>query len=127
LRALGKFDATDEPGPVVVLVLDRDRIADYQAMVARLRRAGIPAEMYLGDSGIRAQMKYADRRNAPLAVIQGGDEKQRGVVQIKDLAAGKKASASIVDNREWREERPGQQEVREDQLVEAVNRILGFA
>ena len=74
--------------------------------------------MYLGESGIRAQMKYADRRNAPLAIIQGGDEKQRGVIQIKDLVAGKKASAAIADNREWREERPGQEEVREDQLVE---------
>jgi histidyl-tRNA synthetase len=126
LTALGKVGAAEEHGPVVVLVLDRDRIGDYQAMVARLRRADIAAEMYLGDSGMRAQMKYADRRNAPLAIIQGGDEKARGIVQIKDLVAGKKASAAIADNKEWREERPGQEEVPEDQLVEAVNRMLGF-
>jgi histidyl-tRNA synthetase len=69
-------------------------------------------------------MKYADRRNAPLAVIQGADEKVRGIVQIKDLALGKRLSGAIADNKEWREERPGQEEVREDQLVEAVTRLL---
>ena len=85
--------AATQAGPVVVLVLDRDRIGDYQRMVADLRKADIAAELYLGDAGMRAQMKYADRRNAPLAIIQGGDEKARGVVQIKDLALGKKLSA----------------------------------
>jgi histidyl-tRNA synthetase len=124
LTALGKLGTRDETGPVVVLVLDRDRIADYQAIVARLRGAKIAAEMYLGESGLKAQMKYADRRNAPLAIIQGSDEKKRGVVQIKDLALGKELAAAVADNREWREERPGQQEVREDQLVETVRRML---
>jgi histidyl-tRNA synthetase len=70
-------------------------------------------------------MKYADRRNAPLVVIQGEDEKKRGVVQIKDLALGKKLSAGVADNKEWRAERPGQEEVAEADLVEAVNRLLG--
>ena len=93
LSALGKLDDTGASGPVVVLVMDKERIGDYQRMVADLRRAGIPAELYLGSAGMKAQMKYADRRNAPLAIIQGGDEKARGVVQIKDLRAGKKLAA----------------------------------
>jgi histidyl-tRNA synthetase len=126
LKALGAGDA-DESGPVVVLVMDKARIGDYQKMVADLRRADIPAELYLGDSGMRAQMKYADRRNAPLAIIQGGDEKAKGIVQIKDLALGKKLAAGIGDNAQWREQRPGQEEVAEADLVEAVNRMLGRA
>jgi histidyl-tRNA synthetase len=125
LAALGKAGSEDVTGPVVVLVLDRDRMADYQGMVAALRNADIPAELYLGAAGMRAQMKYADRRNAPLAIIQGSDEKARGIVQIKDLALGKKLSAGIEDNAQWREERPGQEEVATDALVEAVNRLLG--
>ncbi len=124
LAALGQAKA-DVPGPVVVLVMDRERIADYQKMVSRLRASEVPAELYLGDSGMRAQMKYADRRNAPLAIIQGEDEKKRGVVQIKDLALGKKLSEKVADNVQWREERPGQEEVAEADLVEAVNRLLG--
>ena len=78
LAALGKLDGADTAGPVVVLVMDKEpaRIADYQKMVASLRTAGVAAEMYLGDSGMKAQMKYADRRKAPLAVIQGSLEKE---------------------------------------------------
>lgn len=125
LAALNKSAGSEDMGPVVVLVMDKDRIGDYQRMVSALRNADIPAELYLGDSGMRAQMKYADRRNAPLAIIQGGDEKAKGVVQIKDLALGKKLSAGIADNAAWREERPGQEEVAESDLVEAVNRLLG--
>src|SRR4029078_3981386 len=111
--ALSKSAGGEDMGPVVVLVMDKDRIGDYQRMVSALRNADIQAELYLGDAGMRTQMKYADRRNAPLAIIQGGDEKAKGVVQIKDLALGKKLSAGIADNAAWREERPGQEEVAE--------------
>jgi histidyl-tRNA synthetase len=75
----------DQLGPVVVLVMDRERIADYQRMVADLRNAKIRAELYLGSAGMKAQMKYADRRRAPCVVIQGSNEKAAGEVQIKDL------------------------------------------
>jgi histidyl-tRNA synthetase len=125
LSALGKLDGPEASGPVVVLVMDRDRIGDYQKMVADLRRADIPAELYLGTAGMKAQMKYADRRNAPLAIIQGGDEKARGVVQVKDLVAGKKLAGKLADHDAYREARPGQEEVAEADLVEAVNRMLG--
>jgi histidyl-tRNA synthetase len=124
LTALGTLGAADIPGPVVVLVLDRDRVPDYQAMVAELRRAGIAAEMYLGEAGMKAQMKYADRRNSPLAVIQGGDEKARRTVQIKDLVAGKTLAAGIADHQAYEKERPGQVEAPEAELVETVRRLL---
>jgi histidyl-tRNA synthetase len=125
LSALGKLEPAEGSGPVVVLVMDRDRIGDYQKMVAVLRRADIPAELYLGAAGMKAQMKYADRRDAPLAIIQGGDEKAKGVVQIKDLVAGKQLAGKLADHDAYREARPGQEEVAEADLVEAVNRLLG--
>ena len=124
LTALGKISAAPEPGPVVVTVFDRDRMGDYQRMVKALRDAGIRAELYLGGSGPKAQLKYADKRSSPCVVIQGGDEKAKGVVQIKDLALGKQLSADIADNATWREERPAQVEVPESDLVAAVRRIL---
>ncbi len=124
LTALGKISAAPEPGPVVVTVFDRDRMGDYQRMVKLLRDAGIRAELYLGGSGPKAQLKYADKRNSPCVVIQGGDEKAKGVVQIKDLALGKQLSAGIADNATWREERPAQVEVPESDLVAAVRRII---
>jgi histidyl-tRNA synthetase len=114
-------------GPVVVLVMDRDRLGDYQALAATLRGAGIRAEVYLGASGMKAQMKYADRRDAPCVIIQGSNERDAGVVQIKDLKLGKELSASISDNKEWRESRPAQQTVPTPEMVAAVRRIVGGA
>ena len=93
LTLLGKLDTKPAPGPVLVTVFDRDRVADYQKMVAALRNAGIRAELYLGNPkhNVGQQLKYADKRGSPCAVIQGGDEKAKGEVQIKDLIAGRGA------------------------------------
>ena len=124
LTHLGKLDAAPAPGPVVVTVFDRDRIADYQRMVQQLRAAGIRAELYLGSGRMGPQMKYADKRGSPCAIIQGGDEKAKGEVQIKDLIEGAKAAAAIASNQEWRESRPAQFAVPEEKIVEAVREVL---
>jgi histidyl-tRNA synthetase len=114
------------PGPVLVTVFDRDRIADYQRLVAALRAADIRAELYLGNpkNNIGTQLKYADRRGSPCAVIQGGDEKARGEVQIKDLALGA-ALGQIKDREEYlKKQAEAQFAVKEDALVEAVRKLL---
>ena len=110
-------------GPVVVTVMDKGRMADYQAMVAELRGAGIRAEVYLGNpKNFGNQLKYADKRASPVAVIEGGDEHEKGVVQIKDLILG----AEIAENaslEEWKD-RPSQYEVPRGDLVTKVREIL---
>ncbi|WPY93287.1 histidine--tRNA ligase [Limimaricola variabilis] len=122
LAAKGR-GATEAQGPVVVTVMDRDRMADYQAMASELRAAGIRAEVYLGNpKNFGNQMKYADRRGSPVAVIEGGDEKERGVVQIKDLILG----AQIAENatlEEWKD-RPSQIEVPRAELVARVRAMI---
>jgi histidyl-tRNA synthetase len=125
LSMLGKLDATPEFGPVVVTVFDRDRVADYQKMVAALRNAGLRAELYLGNpKNMGNQLKYADRRNSPCVIIQGSDEKARGEIQIKDLIEGAKAAAAIASNQEWREARAAQFSCREDEIVARVREVL---
>jgi len=125
LTMLGKLDNKPEFGPVVVTVFDRERVADYQTMVAALRNAGIRGELYLGNpKNMGNQLKYADRRNSPCVIIQGSDEKARGEVQIKDLIEGAKAAAAIASNQEWRESRPAQFSCREDELVAKVREVL---
>ncbi len=122
LREKGRLDA-QATGPVVVTVMDRDRMADYQAMVAELRNAGIRAEVYLGNpKNFGNQLKYADKRNSPIAVIEGGDEKANGIVQIKDLILGAKIAESATLE-EWKE-RPSQFEVPRSGLVAKVREIL---
>ena len=121
LRLTGNLPAAEPVGPVVVLVMDRDQTARYQEMVSRLRKAGIRAEMFLGATkNFGKQLAYADRRNSPAVVIEGSDERARGVLQIKDLAAGKAAAATITDNAEWKAERPGQFECANADLVARV-------
>jgi histidyl-tRNA synthetase len=130
LAHLGKLDVSPEPGPVVVTVFDQTRLADYQRMVQRLRDAEyapgkrIRAELYLGSGKMGPQLKYADKRGSPCVVIQGGDEKAKGEVQIKDLIEGAKAAAAIASNQEWRASRPAQFAVAEDKLVEEVCALL---
>src|SRR5271166_634134 len=124
LSYLGKLESKADLGPVVVTVLDRARIADYQRFVAKLRAEGIRAELYLGTGKMAAQFKYADRRNSPCVIIQGSDEQQRGEVQIKDLIEGTRAAAAIASNQEWRESRPAQFAVPEANLVDAVREVL---
>ena len=122
LHAKGRIESRAK-GPVVVTVMDRDRMADYQAMVGELRRAGIRAEVYLGNpKNFGNQLKYADKRESPVAVIEGAEEKARGVIQIKDLILG----AQIAENatlEEWKE-RPSQFEVAREDLVTKVREIL---
>ncbi|TCT09317.1 histidyl-tRNA synthetase [Tepidamorphus gemmatus] len=126
LNALGRIETGGDLGPVVVLV-DRDEasIANAQKMVAELRGAGIRSEMYLGGSrSFGPQMKYADRRNSPCVVIQGEDERARGVVQVKDLIEGARLSEAIESREEWRAARPAQVEVARGDLVATVRAIL---
>ncbi|MGO9172402.1 MAG: histidine--tRNA ligase [Rhodomicrobium sp.] len=125
LTHLGKLkDGAIALAPVVVLVMDKARVSNYQKMARDLREAGIRAEMYLGDAGMKAQMKYADKRGAPCVVIQGEDERARGEVTIKDLLEGARLSGEIEDRSEWREGRPAQFAVPEAGMVAAVQRLL---
>ena len=110
-------------GPVIVTVMDHNRMADYQAMVSELRQAGIRAEVYLGNpKNFGNQLKYADKRNAPIAVIEGDTEKQNGMVQLKDLILGTQISQNATLE-EWKKN-PAQSEVLRSDLVEAVSSIL---
>jgi histidyl-tRNA synthetase len=125
LTMLGKLDTKPKFGPVVVTVFDRDRVADYQKMVAALRDANIRAELYLGNpKNMGNQLKYADRRNSPCVIIQGSDEKAKGKIQIKDLILGA-GLTEIKDREEYlKKQTEAQYEVDESKLVDAVREVL---
>jgi histidyl-tRNA synthetase len=127
LKNLGKLGASEVIEPVLITVMDGDAesMGRYQRFTQALRNEGIRAEMYQGNwKKFGNQLKYADRRGCPLAIIQGGDERAEGVVQIKDLIEGKRLSGEITDNAEWREARVAQVIVPEAELVEKVKAML---
>ncbi|WP_412064606.1 histidine--tRNA ligase [Rhizobium sp. SYY.PMSO] len=127
LKNLGKLGMDEVIEPVLVTVMDGDveAMGRYQRFTQQLRAAGIRAEMFQGNwKKFGNQLKYADRRGCPIAIIQGGDERAQGVVQIKDLIEGKRLSGEIEDNASWREARVAQETVPEAELIEKVKAIL---
>jgi len=135
LKNLGKLGTSDVTAPVLVTVMDGDTAAlgEYQKMVQLLRQEGIRAEMYQGNwKKFGNQLKYADRRGCPIAIIQGEDERAaldekgdpRPRVQVKDLIEGRKQADAIASNEEWRETRPGQFEIDSGDLISEVKKLL---
>lgn len=127
LKNLGKLETSSVAAPVLVTVMDGDTeaLGRYQKMAQSLRSAGIRAEIYQGNwKKFGNQLKYADRRGCPIAIIQGSEERINGKLQIKDLIEGRKQAAAIESNEEWRETRPGQFEIDEADLIAEVRTLL---
>ncbi|WP_421760788.1 histidine--tRNA ligase [Devosia sp.] len=124
LKLTGNLGAEEPIGPVVVLVMDKEQTARYQEITSRLRKAGIRAEMFMGNTkNFGKQVAYADKRNSPAVIIEGSQEREQGIVQIKDLIAGKEAAKAISDNAEWKAERPGQFECADADIVEKISAL----
>ena len=124
LSALGRLDAASPDPLVVVVAAEKDRMAEYFQIASELRAAGFRAEAFVGGGNMGKQLKYADRRGAAMAVIIGSDEREKGEVQIKDLALGARLAAQIEDNKTWREDQPAQFTVRREHLVRALRERL---
>jgi len=127
LKNLGKLETSSVAAPVLVTVMDGDTeaLGRYQKMAQSLRNEGIRAEIYQGNwKKFGNQLKYADRRGCPIAIIQGSEERANGKLQIKDLIEGRKQAAAIESNEEWRETRPGQFEINEADLIAEVRTLL---
>ncbi len=113
----------DTIGPVVVTVMDRERLNDYISIVSELRSAGIRAEMYFGNpKNFGNQLKYADKRRSPLAIIEGSEERDKCSIQIKDLILGTQLAKSATLE-EWKE-RPSQFTVPRNEMVSTVQEML---
>lgn len=138
LKNLGKLSGEAANGPILITIMDRDRIGDYAKMAQELRTAlnpvdenkqplgpTIPVELFQGNpKDFPKQLRYADRRGSPIAIIQGGNEKEAGKLIVKDLIEGKRIAETITDNAEWREAKAGEHLVDESDLVITVKRIL---
>ena len=124
LSALGLTGAVEEKPLVLVVASEKDRSADYLAMARELRAAGFRAEAFVGSGNMGKQMKYADRRGAAAAVIVGSNEREEGLVTIKDLKLGARLAADISDNKQWREEQPAQETVARTDWLRAVSALI---
>jgi histidyl-tRNA synthetase len=109
---------------VLVTVMDKSRIADYLKITSEIRNAGINAEVFTGSGNFGKQLQYADRCGIPLALIAGEDEFASGEYQIKDLELGRRLAGDISDRDAWLKDRPSQQAVKADKLIESIRELL---
>ena len=123
LSALGRLEAAGADPLVVVVAAEKDRMADYFAIAAELRAAGLRAEAFVGGGHMGKQLKYADRRGADFAVIVGSEEREAGTVSVKDLKLGAKIAQEVTDREEWAEQRQ-QFTVKRGELVSAIRQRL---
>jgi histidyl-tRNA synthetase len=126
LRETGAAGRAQAAGPVIILAMDRDQMAAYQTMCAELRNNGIRSEVFLGGGNMAKQLKYADKRASPIAIIEGGDERAQGIVTLKDLALGTRLAAEIETNEEWKTQ-PAQITIPRADLVPEVRKMLARA
>jgi histidyl-tRNA synthetase len=124
LRARAGAEVWETEPLIVVLVLDKAAVAESFLIARDLRAAGLRAEAYVGEAGMKAQLKYADRRGAAIAVIEGGDERARGEVTLKDLALGAELAKSTDNRAAWVKDQPAQQAAKRDEIVPAIRAML---
>ena len=126
LSALERMEAIEQSvkPPVVICAFDRNLMGEYFKMAAELRAAGIRAEVFIGSGNVTKQMKYADRRNAQIAVLMGEDELAKNEVTLKDLYLGAEAAKAIESNEEWKSSRPAQETIARGSLINAVKAML---
>jgi len=89
LEALELFTATAET-PTRCLITHFDAASGRAALplLAELRAAGIPSELYPDASKLQKQLKYADAKGIPLVLLLGPEELAAGVVKIKIMQSG---------------------------------------
>jgi histidyl-tRNA synthetase len=126
MTALRMRGLTGDMKPLV-FVLSLEEPARAFATARALREAGFRAEAYVGTKKFGDQLKYADKRGAALAVIEGGDEIANGQVTIKNLAAGAEMAKAIESRAEYLGARQAQETVAREALVATVRKMLGEA
>lgn len=125
LTHLGKIKTRMSTARVLITNMDAALREDYLAMTWELRRAGIPTELYLGSAkGPGKQLKYADQYDIPLAILYGTNEKEQGIVTVKDMVAGRERAKPVADRQEYLAQRAGQVTIPRAELVDGIRRML---
>lgn len=118
-------DAMPEPhdGPVLIVYFDDELRLEYQQMAYELRQAGIQAEVYCGtNKNLKKQLKYADNKRSPIAIMVGSNEAKAGIVSVRNLKLGAQLADTVTDKKEWQER--VQSEVKREDLVATIQSLL---
>jgi histidyl-tRNA synthetase len=91
-------EAVTVPRLDAAITIMSDDTADAMDFAARLRHAGLSAEVYLGSSGkLGRQLKWAADRRARFALIYGDQERAAGLVTVRDMDSGDQQQVAPAD------------------------------
>jgi len=117
-------EKSKDDNPVIICVFDKKQMAEYNKLLILLRASNINSEIYCGDGSLKAQMKYADKRNAPAVILYGDNEIKSGTVTIKNLKLGKRLSLEAKTREDWTNSKTAQITVKVDNFVNEIKELL---
>ncbi|HET7036701.1 MAG TPA: histidine--tRNA ligase [Thermomicrobiaceae bacterium] len=98
IEELGLLPQPEAVSKVLVTIFGDELIGASLALVEELRRGGVPAEIYLGESRqLRRQMEYANKRGIPVVAILGPDEVTNGTVMLRRMATSEQEAVPRGD------------------------------
>jgi histidyl-tRNA synthetase len=97
MEQLGLVQARSSTAQVLVAQFDGKLLNHYLEIAARLRRSGVPSELYYQPDGLGKQLQFAEKRGIPLAVIVGENEIAKGEVGIKVLAERRQETVPLAE------------------------------
>ncbi len=100
MEELGKIEKRTTPAEVFLAYFDESALSRYLEIATLLRRAGVAVELYPEPKKLGQQLKYADRRSFPLAIIAGDRELAENNCQLKNLKSGETETVSLDENGE---------------------------
>jgi len=110
--------------PIIICVLDKQYMSKYYEMVNILRKENINSEVYIGDSGLKSQLKYADKRNAPAVILCGENEFKENTITIKNLSKGKEQALKTETREEWKKSENIQITTSKENLVNEIKKLI---
>ncbi|MCC6934082.1 MAG: histidine--tRNA ligase [Candidatus Yanofskybacteria bacterium] len=98
LDELGLLERDAAPAKVAVLNFEPTASHTAAGIAADLRASGISTALYLGnEETLKGQLSWAVKGGFPYVVIMGASEHERGVVQLKDMAARTQSEISLSE------------------------------
>lgn len=82
---------------VLVIPFDLDARAVALPLLNQLRVAGIAAEVYPDVVKVKKMMDYANAKGIPYVVLIGSEERQTGLLSLKNMVTGEQTKVSVPD------------------------------
>ncbi|MBF8982119.1 histidine--tRNA ligase [Lutibacter sp. B2] len=78
----------------IVTIGDKSK-KEATKLLSKLRVEGISADKDYMDKSIKAQFKYANKKNAEYCVVIGDDELEKGIVTLKNMEIGEQVEVEL--------------------------------